>query len=66
MAFHMSTPRVDELISQRRKRDQRVDMSVYSYKRYARRVWQLASPSVGQYETEVVVLVVVEELEEAR
>ena len=66
MAFHMSTPRVGEFISHRRKRDPCVDMSVHSYKRFARRVWQLASPSVGPYETEVVVPVVVEELEKAR
>jgi len=43
-----------------------LDLSVNSYKRSSRRVLQLASPSVGPYETEVEVPVVVEELEEAR
>ena len=40
----MSIPRVGELISQRRKRD----LSVHSYKRFARRVWQLTSHSAGR------------------
>ena len=67
MAFHMSTPRVGEVISHLKKRDQSVDLSVHSYKRSASRVWQFSSPSVGPYAVEVVVVpVVVEEVEDAR
>ena len=49
-----------------RIREQSMALSFHSYKRFARRVSQLAMHSVGSLEVEVVVTVPVEELEKAR